>query len=644
MTTAGPPLLPGINSPDDLKRLSMKDLTRLAREVRELITRVVTRTGGHLASNLGVVELIIALHRVYDFSVDRLIFDVGHQCYAHKILTGRREAFETLRTYKGLSGYPKREESVYDTFDTGHAGTAISMALGLECGDRLNGINRHAVALVGDGAIASGMAFEALNHGGTLKSDVLVVLNDNEMSISRSVGALSDYFNRLRQGKLFGEARKEVHVVLKDIPVIGEKMQKALLHLQQIIARGLVPGYFFEELGFQYFGPVNGHKIKSLIRTIENIKDREGPKLLHVLTQKGRGHKQAVRQPTRYHSRSATRIKTEDDELMKEYVGQGERSYTEVFSEALCKLAREDERIVAITAAMPDGTGLSKFAGEFPDRYHDVGLCEQHAVGLASGMSAAGIKPVVAVYSTFLQRAYDQVFHDLCLQKADAVLALDRAGVVGGDGMTHNGLYDIAYLRHLPGTTLMAPADAGELERMLALAVDCTGLFAIRYPRTRCPREDINHTKPDVEIGRGEILRDGRDGAIIAYGAMVCPALDAARLLDEEGVHTTVVNARFAKPLDELLLLQVVEGHPFAVTVEDHAIAGGFGSAVLEMLSANGVDSSHVVCLGVPDMFVEHGGREILLRELGLSASGISERIMRRFSGRGAESRVEGKR
>ena len=633
----------GIDSPDDMKRLHIKDLPRLAQEVRDLITSVVMRTGGHLASNLGTVELVIALHYVYDFAVDRLIFDVGHQCYAHKILTGRKEAFETLRTYKGLCGFPKRDESAYDAFDTGHAGTAISMALGLDCGDRLNGIKRSVVALVGDGSIASGMAFEALNHGGTTKSNILVVLNDNRMSISHSVGALSDYFNRLRQGKLFGEARKEVRAVLQDIPVIGEKMQKGLLHLQQIIARGLVPGYFFEELGFQYFGPVNGHRIKDLIRTIENIKDREGPKLLHVLTQKGRGHKQAVRQPTRYHSHSAARVKTEDDELMKEYLGRGEQSYTDVFSKALCELAREDRRIVGITAAMPDGTGLAKFGEEFPDRFYDVGICEQHAVGLAGGMSRAGLKPVAAIYSTFLQRAYDQVFHDLCIQKADVVLVLDRAGLVGGDGATHHGVYDIAYLRHLPGVTLMAPADAGELQRMLALAVDRDGIFCIRYPRTRCPREDINHASPDVETGRGEVLRSGCDGAMVAYGAMVCPALDAAGLLEERGVRMTVVNARFAKPLDELLLLQVVEQHPFVVTVEDHSLAGGFGSAVLEMLSANGVDSSRVLCLGVPDLFVEHGGREILLREVGLSAGGICERVMRRFVKKGTKKQVERK-
>jgi 1-deoxy-D-xylulose-5-phosphate synthase len=631
MASDGPPLLPGIKSPEDLKRLPIKDLQRLAEEVRERITSVVTRTGGHLASNLGVVDLIIALHYVYDFSVDRLIFDVGHQCYAHKILTGRNDAFETLRTFGGLCGFPKRDESIHDAFDTGHAGTAISTALGVECGDRLNGIRRHVVALVGDGAIATGMAFEALNHGGALKTNILVVLNDNKMSIARSVGALSNYFNRIRRGKLFGQARKDVYGLLSDIPVIGKKMQKALRHLQQIIARGLVPGYLFEELGFQYFGPVNGHKAKSLIETIKNIKDREGPKLLHVMTQKGHGHDEAEREPRVYHSHSAPRVKTEDGEILREYLGQGERSYTDVFSEAMVELARDDRRVVGITAAMPDGSGLTRFGGEFPERYFDVGISEQHAVGLAGGLSAAGLKPVVAIYSTFLQRAYDQVFHDLCLQGADAVLAIDRAGIVGGDGPTHHGLYDIAYLRHLPGTILMAPADGGELKKMLALAIAERGVFGIRYPRAACSQADIPHARETVEIGRAEILREGGDGAIIAYGAKVCPALDAAQMLEARGVHLTVVNARFAKPLDESLILRVMENHPFAVTVEDHAVSGGFGSAVLELLSANGVDSSHVLCLGVQDKFVEHGSREILLREQGLSAATIAERILRRF-------------
>jgi len=632
MTSIGPPLLPGINSPEDLKRLPIKDLQRLAQEVRDHITSVVTRTGGHLSSNLGIVELIIALHYAYDFAVDRLIFDVGHQCYAHKILTGRRDAFETLRTYGGICGFPKREESIHDAFDTGHAGTAISAALGMECGDRLNGIKRHVVALVGDGAIATGMAFEALNHGGSTKSNILVVLNDNKMSIARSVGALSNYFNRIRRGRLFSQARKDIYGILKDIPVIGERMQKGLLHLQQIIARGLVPGYLFEELGFQYFGPVNGHKIRTLVETIENIKDREGPKLLHVMTQKGRGHEDAEREPQQYHSHSAARVKTEDGEILKEYIGQGERSYTDVFSDAIVELARSDRRIVGITAAMPDGSGLAKFGEEFPDRYFDVGISEQHAIGLAGGLSASGLKPVAAIYSTFLQRAYDQVFHDLCLQDANAVLAIDRAGIVGGDGPTHHGLFDITFLRHIPGITLMAPSDGGELKRMLALAVAEKGVFAIRYPRAACPQTDIRHTREKIEIGQGEILCEGADGAIIAYGAKVCPALDAAEMLERQGIRVTVVNARFAKPLDESLILRVVERHPFVVTAEDHSLAGGFGSAVLEMLSANGVNASHVLCLGVQDKFVEHGSREILLREQGLSGATICDRIMRRFA------------
>lgn len=643
MIINGPPLLPGIQTPADLKRLSPGDLQRVADEVRKRISSVVEQTGGHLSSNLGVVELVVALHYVYDFSWDRLIFDVGHQCYAHKILTGRNSGFESLRAFGGVSGYPRRDESMYDACDTGHAGTAISTALGLERGDRLNGVKRRIVALVGDGAIASGMAFEALNHGGTLDTNVLVVLNDNKMSIAHSVGALSNYFTRIRQGKLFGKARKDIYALLKDIPVIGEKMQKGLKHLQQIIARGLVPGYLFEELGFQYYGPVNGHKIRSLIELLNNIKDREGPKLIHVMTKKGRGHEDAEREPRQYHSHAAARVKTEDGEILREFAGQGEKSYTEVFSEAIVNIARRDRKVVAITAAMPDGSGLAKFGAEFPDRYFDVGICEQHAIGLAGGLSAAGLKPVAAIYSTFLQRAYDQVFHDLCLQGGNAVLAIDRAGIVGGDGPTHHGLFDIAYLRHIPGMTLMAPADGGELVKMLELAVAQKGVFAIRYPRATCPHTDISHTRPHVEIGRGEVLREGADGAIIAYGAKVCPALDAADMLEKRGLRVTVVNARFAKPLDEPLIIKTVESHPFVITVEDHAQSGGFGSAVLEMLSANGVDSSRVLCLGVQDKFVQHGSRELLLREEGLSAFAICERVMRRFAERDARAGVEKK-
>ena len=619
-------LLDEINSPGDLKRLNIRQLPLLAGEIRSQIIETVEKTGGHLASNLGVVDLTLALHYVFDFSEDRLVWDVGHQCYAHKLLTGRKERFGTLRQYRGLCGYPDKNESAYDPFNSGHAGTSISTALGLACGKSSQ--DRHVVAVVGDGALATGMAFEAMNHAGALKKNLLVILNDNKMSISPSVGALADYFNRIRQSMIFGQARRELKAVLEKIPLIGDKMRKSIHSLQEIVAKGLVPGYFFEELGFQYFGPENGHKIKPLIKTLREIKDREGPKLLHVLTQKGRGHGLASRHPARYHSHKAAEpVGTEVGKITREFHRQGQRSYTKIFSDTLIRLAAGNERITAITAAMPDGTGLDRFAEKYPDRYYDVGICEQHAVGLACGLSEAGMKPVIAIYSTFLQRAYDQLFHELCLQEADVTLAIDRAGIVGGDGATHQGIFDIAYLRHLPGTVLMAACDAGETEKMLDFAIRTHGIVALRYPRAACPEKSMEHCQGTVSMGKGVLLREGGDGAIIAYGSMVYPALEAARLLAEEGVDAAVVNARFAKPLDEALLLGLAEEQPFLLTVEDHVLSGGFGSAVTEMLADKQVLNTPVFRMGVHKGLIEHGSRCEILKTIGLGPQGICSRF-----------------
>ncbi len=621
-------LLDSVDSPEDLKRLGIRGLPLLAREIRDLITETVEKTGGHLASNLGVVELTLALHYVFDFSKDRLVWDVGHQCYTHKIITGRKALFGTLRQHGGLCGFPDKNESIYDPFHSGHAGTAISTALGLACGDSHTGEDRHIVAVVGDGAIATGMAFEALNHGGVLEKNLLVVLNDNEMSISPSVGAMAGYFNRIRQSKIFGQLRREMKTILEKIPLIGTRMQTGIHHLQEIIAKGLVPGYLFEELGFQYFGPVSGHKIKTLIRTLNLIKGREGPKLLHVFTQKGRGHGLATRHPARYHShKAAAPVGTETGKVTKEFRRQGRKTYTEAFSDTLIKLAERDRRIVAITAAMPDGTGLDRFAERFPDRCYDVGIGEQHAVGLACGLSAAGMKPVVAIYSTFLQRAYDQLFHELCLQDADVTLAIDRAGIVGGDGATHQGVFDIAYLRHIPGSVLMAACDAGEMEKMLEFAIRTHGVVALRYPRAACPERSMERCHGPVAMGKGVLLRDGSDGAIVAYGAMVYPVLEAAGLLAAEGINPAVVNARFAKPLDEDLFVNLAERQPFILAVEDHSVTGGFGSALAELIMDRGVAGATVLRLGVPERFIEHGDRSVLLKETNLSPQGIYERF-----------------
>ena len=519
-------LLDKVNSPEDLKKLQPDDLPQLAGEIRSLITRTVERTGGHLGSNLGVVDLTVALHYVFDFAKDRLVWDVGHQCYAHKILTGRKEIFGSLRQYHGLCGFPDRKESIYDAFNSGHAGTSISTALGLACGDMHENRDRHVVALIGDGAMSAGMAFEALNHSGALNKNLLVILNDNKMSISKSVGALANYFNRIRQSRLFGHARKETKLILDKIPLIGGKMQKALHSLKEIVAKGLVPGYLFEEMGFQYFGPMSGHKIKEMIETLEEIKDREGPKLLHVMTQKGRGHGPAVLDPENYHSRKAViPVGTEAGTITREIPRQEGKPFTAAFSETLIEMARKDEKIFAITAAMPSGTGLEEFAEEFPERYFDVGMCEQHGLGLATGLSMSGVKPVVAIYSTFLQRAYDQVFHELCLQDANVTLAIDRAGIVGGDGATHQGMFDIAYLRHLPGTVLMAACDEGEMAKMLRFAVETPGITALRYPRAGVSAPVRRKMHGDYRDGQGgrvargqrrrnsRVRRDGLSGA-----------------------------------------------------------------------------------------------------------------------------------
>ena len=619
-------LLDSVEYPEDLKKLKLADLPKLAAEIREFIVDVVSKNPGHLSSNLGVVELTIALHYCFDFKRDKIVWDVGHQAYVHKILTGRRSKFPTLRQYKGLSGFPDKNESLYDPFTCGHSGNAISAALGVSCADAILGYKRSVVAVVGDGAIGAGMSLEALNHAGDLKKNLLVVLNDNEMSISNTVGAFSKYLNKIRTTPLYADIKKEIHNLLNVLPVFGKPVGKTLEHVVELLRRGVIPGQIFEDLGINYFGPIDGHNFQILIETLNDIKHLEGPVLLHVITEKGRGFEPACQNPTQYHS--AGKFEMCDGKILKTANEPKKISYTKVFGDTLIELAKADHKVVGITAAMPDGTGIAPFGKKFPDRFYDVGICEQHAVGLANGLSAGGLKPVVAIYSTFLQRAYDQVFHDICLQRNGVVFALDRAGIVGNDGPTHNGVFDIAYLRNLPEIILMAPKDGNELKTMLKIALDSGRAVVIRYPKDDCPDKEMSPQYKTIEIGKAEVLREGADGVLLAYGAMVYRCLHAAEKLGEKGIEVTVVNARFAKPLDKALILDLVRNHKLIVTVEDHALMGGFGSAVLELVTEEREDACKIVRMGIPDRFMEHGPRNLILKNIGLDEDGIADKFI----------------
>ena len=618
-------LLDSVEYPEDLKKLKLADLPKLASEIREFIVDAVSKNPGHLSSNLGVVELTIALHYCFDFKRDKIIWDVGHQAYVHKILTGRKSKFPTLRQYKGLSGFPDKNESPYDPFTCGHSGNAISAALGMSCADSILGYKRSIVAVVGDGAIGAGMSLEALNHAGDLKKNLLVVLNDNEMSISNTVGGVSKYLNKIRTAPLYADIKKEIHNILNVLPVFGKPVGKTLEHVVELLRRGAIPGQIFEDLGINYFGPIDGHNFQILIETLNDVKHLEGPVLLHVITEKGRGFEPACQNPTQYHS--AGKFEMCNGKILHAADEPKKISYTKVFGDTLIELAKADLKVVGITAAMPDGTGIAPFGKKFPDRFYDVGICEQHGVGLANGLSAGGLKPVVAIYSTFLQRAYDQVFHDICSQRNGVVFALDRAGIVGNDGPTHNGVFDIAYLRNLPEIILMAPKDGNELKSMLKIALDSGKAVAIRYPREDIPDKEINPQYKTFEIGKAEVLREGVDGVLLAYGAMVYRCLHAAEKLSGKGVEVTVVNARFAKPLDKALILDLVRNHKLIATVEDHALMGGFGSAVLELVTEEREDADKIVRMGIPDRFMEHGPRNLILKNIGLDEDEIADKF-----------------
>jgi 1-deoxy-D-xylulose-5-phosphate synthase len=616
-------ILERLASPEDLRRLSMAELEALAQEIRQRIIEVVSSNGGHLASNLGVVELTLALHYVFDFRRDRLLWDVGHQCYVHKLVTGRARQFHTLRQAGGISGFPNTGESEYDLFKVGHAGTAIATAVGLARGDSVLGRDRRVVALVGDASIVNGVAFEGLNQAGLLKRQFLVILNDNSMGIAKTQGALATYLARFRVSTLYEEVKAQVANLLPRVPVVGKSVFDALEHIKQGIKATVSPHQIFEQLGFLYVGPVDGHDLKHLIDLLRLLKDVSQPVLLHVHTQKGRGCSWASLDPCAYHSPG--RLKIEGDSVS---VIKGERkSWTTAFADALIRIAREDARVYALTAAMPDGTGLAKVRQSLPDRCIDCGIAESCTVDVAAGMAKAGLRPLACIYSTFLQRAFDQVFQEVVLQGLPVGLCIDRAGLVGGDGAVHHGFLDIAYLRGLPDLVLMAPADEPELEAALRFGLKLDRPWAVRYPRDSVP--DPLGDPPPFQLGRSRVLREGPDATILAYGAMVVPALEAAARLEEEDIYVAVVNARFAKPVDEDMVTTAITRNSPVITVEDHALIGGFGSAVLETANRLGLPTENIIRLGLADRFYEHASRATQLAEAGLDVVSIAATVRR---------------
>jgi 1-deoxy-D-xylulose-5-phosphate synthase len=614
------PLLEKINSPADLKLLNTEELTTLAAEIRGFLLQTVSCTGGHLASNFGCVELTLALHYCFESPQDKIIWDVGHQAYTHKLLTGRRDVFHTQRQYKGISGFPKRTESPHDAFGAGHSSTSISAGLGMATANSLLARKSKVISVIGDGSLTGGLAFEGLNQAGHLGKNLIVILNDNDMSISKNVGAFASFVSRKLTGKYFRDLKKEMQSLLKSIPAIGTNILHFAKKAENSLKGFLTPGTLFEALGFDYVGPINGHDLPQLIDVLRNCQTVEGPILIHVMTKKGNGYLPAEKDPDIFHGIGPFNIETG---TLKARSG-GAKSYTAVFGQTLVRLAEEDEKIVAITAAMPDGTGLSSFARIFPERFFDVGIAEQHALTFAAGLAADGFRPVAAIYSTFAQRAYDQVFHDICLQKLPVTLALDRGGLVGDDGPTHHGVFDISFLRHFPEMTVMAPKDENELQHMLKTAVYSNRPISLRYPRGAGYGITMDQSPVALEIGKGEVLAEGEDLAIIAIGSTVYPALDAAKLLAERGINATVVNARFVKPLDHDLILKVARRTGVLLTVEENALAGGFGSAILELLEAEGITGIKVKRVGIPDYFIEHGSQSQLRMDLSLDAHGIA--------------------
>jgi 1-deoxy-D-xylulose-5-phosphate synthase len=640
-------LLDRVPNPEELRKLDRAELEPLADELREEIVRLVSKTGGHFSSNLGSVELTIALHYLFDTPRDLLVWDVGHQTYPHKILTGRRDRMHTLRQYGGLSGFCLRQESEYDVIAAGHASTSISAALGLAIARDLRGESHHVVAIIGDGSMTAGMAFEAMNQAGHVGHRLIVILNDNSMSISPSVGALTKYLEALMAGRHYSKLKDDVKKVLHRIPGIGDPVLEVAKGLEEGIRQVFTPGTLFEELGFRYMGPVNGHSIPALLAVLEEAKTIDGPVLIHAITKKGKGYKYAEDEPVEYHGPSPF------DPVAGIQKGKSSSApaYTSVFGKAVIKLAEHDPRIVAITASMPDGTGLVPFSERFPDRFLNTGIAEQHSVTLAGGLALGGIRPVVAIYSSFLQRGFDQIFHDVCLMDLPVTFALDRGGIAGNDGWTHHGLFDFAYFRIFPNTIVMAPKDENELQHMLATAVEQKHPTALRYPRGAGVGVPLDAELRQLPIGKAEVLRRGQDGLVWAIGATVHPALEAAGRLAKEGVDLTVVNARFVKPLDRELLRAQLEqlGRSSAArgaklaTVEEHVVAGGFGAAVLEAVSEMELEGVESLLVGVPDQFVPHGSQDVLRKLLRLDADGLYFRFRSFFAAGAGAAQVPGR-
>ena len=619
------PLLDTIDFPQQLRLLERKQLPQLAQELRTFVIDSVSKTGGHLASNLGVVELTIALHYVFNTPDDRLVWDVGHQTYPHKILTGRRQKMQTLRKVQGIAGFPRRCESEYDTFGTGHSSTSISAALGMAVAAQKAGLERRAVAIIGDGAMTAGMAFEALNNAGDMNANLLVILNDNDMSISNNVGALNNYLTKLLSSRFYNTVRSSGKKVLSVMPPMMEFAKRAEEHVKGMV----MPGTLFEEFGFNYIGPIDGHDLDTLVETLRNIKQLKGPQFLHIVTQKGKGFEPAEDNPNRFHG--VGKFDPYNGDAIAGTSLAAKKTYTQVFSDWLVDMAALDQSLVAVTPAMCDGSGLNAFAETYPDRYFDVGIAEQHALTFAAGLACDGLKPVVAIYSTFLQRAYDQLIHDIALQKLPVLLAIDRAGLVGADGPTHAGSFDLSYLRCIPNIVVMAPSDENECRQMLYTGFMHNGLAAVRYPRGSGSGAVIQPKMQAIEIGKAQLLRTmqqvaGKRVALLAFGSMLVPALQAGEIID-----ASVANMRFIKPLDTAMIAKLANSHDLLVTIEENALMGGAGAAVLEAMQALNIHMP-VLCLGLPDQFIEHGNHETMLAECGLDATGIIKAIEQKLT------------
>ncbi len=626
-TTNPDSLLTQIDSPADLRALDMAQLRALARESRQFMIDSVSATGGHLAANLGTVELTLALHYVFNTPDDKLVWDVGHQSYLHKIITGRRDQMSSIRQKDGLAGFPKRDESPYDAFGVGHSSTSISAALGMAIAATQQGSNRRVAAIIGDGAMTAGQAFEALNHAGTLDANLIVVLNDNDMSISPNVGGLSNYLARILSGRTYATMREGSKKVLQNMPTVWELARRAEEHMKGMV----IPGTLFEELGFNYIGPIDGHDLDAVVATLRNVRLLKGPQLLHVVTRKGKGYAPAEKNPCKFHGIGKFDPETGESQGSGAPAG---KTYTRVFSDWICDMARADGKLVGITPAMREGSGLVAFSEQFPQRYFDVGIAEQHSITLAAGLACEGIKPVVAIYSTFLQRAYDQLIHDVALQNLPVLFAIDRGGLVGADGPTHSGNFDLSFLRCIPNMLLMAPADENECRKMLSTGFRHDGPAAVRYPRGTGPGVEVDSGLDTLEIGKACVCREGKDVALLAFGSTLAAALEAGEKLD-----ATVVNMRFIKPLDEACVCELAGNHRMLVTLEDNAVSGGAGTAVAEALAAHDV-TIPLTHLGIPDHFIEHASREEQLAECGLDADSIYHRIQRELAARIATLRA----